>query len=127
MKLFLGLLVTVLLLLQYRLWVSEDGLREVVHLRDAVAAQQAENATLAERNGQLAAEVVDLRSGNTALEERARNDLGMVGAHETFYQVVPTGGAPLPAVAPGPPGQPGQPATPAPAVTQAPLQQATAP
>jgi cell division protein FtsB len=122
MKLFLGLLVTVLLLLQYRLWLSEDGLREVVHLRDAVAAQQAENATLGERNGQLAAEVVDLRSGNTALEERARNDLGMVGTHETFYQVVPTGGAPLPAAVPGQPD-----AAPSPGVAPAPLQQATAP
>jgi cell division protein FtsB len=107
MKFLVGLLVALLILLQYRVWLSDGGLREVVHLRAAVAAQEAENATLTERNLQLAAEVRDLRSGTAALEERARNDLGMVGRGETFYQVVPPGtplssraGAPLPVRAP---------------------------
>lgn len=91
MKLLAGLLLTLLLLLQYRLWISENGVREAVHLRAAVAAQQAENESLARRNRELAAEVLDLRSGSAALEERARNDLGMIGRAETFYQVVPPG------------------------------------
>lgn len=108
MKLLVGLLVTLLLLLQYRLWLSENGVRESMHLHAAVAAQQAENETLARRNRELAAEVMDLRSGSAALEERARNDLGMIGRAETFYQVVPPGtplsarpgGVPTPAEAP---------------------------
>lgn len=91
MKFLAGLLLTLLLLLQYRLWLSENGVRESVHLRAAVAAQQTENDTLAQRNRELAAEVLDLRSGSAALEERARNDLGMIGRAETFYQVVPPG------------------------------------
>ncbi len=78
-----------LLLLQYRLWMSGDGVREVWRLRAAVSAQQSENARLAERNRQLAAEVRDLKQGYAALEERARSDLGMVAGNETFYQVVP--------------------------------------
>ena len=82
-------LLVALLLLQYRLWLSGDGVREVWRLRAAVAAQQAENARLAERNRQLAAEVRDLKQGYAALEERARSDLGMVAGNETFYQVVP--------------------------------------
>jgi cell division protein FtsB len=78
-----------LLLLQYRLWLSGDGVREVWRLRSSVAVQQSENTRLLERNHQLGAEVRDLKQGYAALEERARSDLGMVAGNETFYQVVP--------------------------------------
>ncbi len=76
-------------LLHYRLWLSRDGVREVLRLRTAVASQQQLNATLAERNRELAGEVRDLKQGYAALEERARSDLGMIAGNETFYQVVP--------------------------------------
>jgi len=89
MKWLAAALGIVLLLLQHRLWMSADGVREVSRLEAAVARQQADNAQLSERNKQLAAEVRDLKSGVTALEERARSDLGMIAANETFYQVVP--------------------------------------
>jgi cell division protein FtsB len=89
MKWLAAALLAALLLLQYRLWLSDDGVREVVRLKGAVATQQAENATLLERNRQLAAEVRDLKQGYAALEERARADLGMIAGNETFYQVVP--------------------------------------
>lgn len=90
MKVVLGCLLVVLAFLQYRLWLSDDGMREVWHLGTAVEAQRAENAVLAERNAQLKAEVADLKQGLTALEERARHDLGMISVTETFYQVVDT-------------------------------------
>jgi cell division protein FtsB len=90
MKFLVAALLSALVLLQYRLWVSHEGLREVWHLQQAVENQRAENAVLGERNAQLKAEVADLKQGLTALEERARNDLGMVGSNETFYQVVDT-------------------------------------
>jgi cell division protein FtsB len=83
-------LVAVLALLQYRLWVSDEGMREVWHLAGAVESQRADNAVLAERNAQQKAEVADLKQGLTALEERARHDLGMITVTETFYQVVDT-------------------------------------
>jgi cell division protein FtsB len=89
MKWLAAALAVVLILLQYRIWVSDNGVRQVERLRQAVAAQQAEDAQLAERNRQLAAEVRDLKTGMDALEERARSDLGMIGRNETFYQVVP--------------------------------------
>ena len=88
MRVLAGLLLTALVLLQYRLWVADDGFREVWQLETAVAAQQSENDTLRQRNNQLKAEVQDLKKGLSALEERARHDLGMVGVSETFYQVV---------------------------------------
>jgi cell division protein FtsB len=88
MKLVVTTLLAALFLLQYRLWVSDEGMREVWHLRQAVENQAAENAVLSERNAQMRAEVADLKQGLTAVEERARNDLGMIAANETFYQVV---------------------------------------
>lgn len=89
MKWLAAALFTTLLMLQYRLWLSNDGVREVLRLKSAVAVQQQQNDQLAERNRELAAEVRDLKQGDAALEERARADLGMIGGNETFYQVVP--------------------------------------
>jgi len=94
MRIFALILLIVLVLLQYRLWFSDSGVREVRRLEQAVATQKEENATLEARNGQLAAEVKDLKEGLDAVEERARSDLGMVGANESFYQVVTPDPAP---------------------------------
>lgn len=78
-------LVAVLVLLQARLWLAEDGLRGVAQLREQLVQQRAENRRMAERNRRLEAEVGDLRKGFAALEERARSDIGLIGATETFY------------------------------------------
>jgi cell division protein FtsB len=82
-------LLAVVLGLQYRLWLSGDGVREVARLSEAVERQKAENDELVARNQQMVAEVSDLKAGMTAIEERARSELGMIGRNETFYQVVP--------------------------------------
>ena len=96
MRILAAVLAVALLLLQYRLWLSDQGLREVARLQSAVEAQASANREQAARNRQLAAEVTDLKVGLTALEERARSELGMVGNSETFYQVV-TAATPVPA------------------------------
>jgi cell division protein FtsB len=88
MKYLAAALLIVLVLLQYRLWFSDGGMREVSQLRAEIAAQRQENESLRERNRTLAAEVQDLKKGTVAIEERARTDLGMIGKGETFYQVV---------------------------------------
>jgi cell division protein FtsB len=89
MKWFAATLALALVLLQYRLWLSEDGVRGVLQMQTAVTAQRHMNDSLAERNLQLAAEVRDLKQGYAALEERARSDLGMIAGNESFYQVAP--------------------------------------
>jgi len=92
-----------LVLLQYRLWVSDQGQREIWRLTQEVEAQAAANAEQRERNGQLLAEVTDLKVGLAALEERARSELGMVGNSETFYQIVSSATAVPATAAPAPP------------------------
>src|SRR5271155_3973237 len=101
MRIFAAILSVALVLLQYRLWVSDQGMREVSRLQASVDAQRAANREQDGRNRQLGAEVANLKGGLTALEERARSELGMVGASETFYQVVTasTPAAPAPASA----------------------------
>lgn len=75
--------------LQAKLWIADDGYQKTLKLRAAVAEQRDLNDSLRERNGALDAEVINLKEGRDAAEERARTDLGMIGEHETFYQVVP--------------------------------------
>src|SRR5580700_10540140 len=89
MKWLAAALLVAVILLQYRVWLSEDGVHEVAQLRQAVDVQRTENEQIVERNRQLAAEVRDLKTGMDALEERARSDLGMIAHNETFFQVVP--------------------------------------
>jgi cell division protein FtsB len=89
MKWFFVVFAALVLLLQYRIWLSPSGVSEVLQLRGAVATQTTENERLIQRNRQLAAEVHDLKQGFGALEERARSELGLIAASETYYQVVP--------------------------------------
>ena len=85
--LFAGLLV-LFITLQLTLWFGEGGLAEVRQLRLKIEQQQAENVRLNERNAALEAEVKDFKQGLAAIEERARNELGMIKKDETFFQII---------------------------------------
>ncbi len=82
------------LAMQARLWLSDDGYRKTRELRSAVAEQRQQNQSLKKRNVALDAEVLNLKNGREAAEERARTDLGLIGNKETFYQVVPATNTP---------------------------------
>ena len=88
MKRLILILVALLALLQYRLWFSPGGMSDVSELNKAKQAQVEENERLRERNAALAAEVIDLKHGLEAVEERARSDRGMVRSDEVFYQII---------------------------------------
>jgi cell division protein FtsB len=88
MNKLLLLLVLLLLYLQYQLWIGDGSLQDVWELHQEVELQRQENVELRERNAALEAEVTDLQQGLDAIEEHAREDLGMVKEGETFYQVV---------------------------------------
>jgi len=79
----------VLILLQFKLWLGEGGFTEVARLETRVEDQRLQNNELLQRNDQLQAEVEDLRDRLGAVEERARNELGLIKPDEQFYQVVP--------------------------------------
>ena len=81
------------LAMQGQLWLSEDGFRKTRNLRDSVVEQRSQNQALRDRNESLDAEVINLKEGREAAEERARTDLGMIGKTETFYQVIPADGS----------------------------------
>ncbi len=103
LRVLLLLLALLLGLLQYKLWFGNGGQREVEAMRALVAGQEAENLKLQQRNEALKAEVENLKSGEAAVEERARSELGMVKPGETFYRVIEDGKAPPAAPAPVPP------------------------
>jgi len=89
MRFLMIVLALVLALLQARLWLSNGGLREVWRLEAEVVRRAEDNGRLGARNAALEAEVRDLKQGLAAAEERARTDLGMIHAGETFYQIAP--------------------------------------
>ena len=82
------MLLLVLAGLQYKLWLGEGGLGEARALEQRVSEQRTENARLQQRNDALEAEVEDLKSGEAAVEDRARSELGMIKPGEVFYRVV---------------------------------------
>ncbi len=88
MRLLFLLLLTLLVWLQYRLWFGEGGAYATVSLQHKVEQQVKENDGLQQRNARLTAEVENLKSGESAAEERARSELGMIKPGETFYRVV---------------------------------------
>jgi len=89
MRVVTVILFVVLILLQFKLWLGEGGFREVARLETRVEGQQQQNVSLLQRNAELQAEVEDLRERLDAVEERARNELGLIKPAEKFYQVVP--------------------------------------
>ncbi len=85
MKWLLAILSVLLLGLQYRLWFGDGNLPSVWSLQHNIAEQQTANQLLIDRNNALRAEVDDLKQGTSALEERARSEMGMVKRGETFF------------------------------------------
>ena len=87
-KLINGLLLCLLIVIQYGLWAGQSSLGNYLQLKQDVAEQREENTRHQARNQILYAEIDDLRNGKEAVEERARNQLGMIREGEIFYRVV---------------------------------------
>ncbi|MDR3480309.1 MAG: cell division protein FtsB [Burkholderiaceae bacterium] len=87
MRLIALCLLTLLLLIQYPLWLGKGGWLRTWDLQRQVAAAQKKNEELKARNAKLASEVSDLKDGTGAVEERARLELGMIKNDEIFVQI----------------------------------------
>jgi cell division protein FtsB len=88
MKMLNGLLVLLIVLFQYQLWLGDGSARALNLLEVDLDSQRASNDELELRNKQLEIEVLDLKNGLEAVEERARAELGMIGERETFYLII---------------------------------------
>lgn len=88
MRWLLTIMSLLLLFLQYPLWFGDASLPDAWHLQSRIEAQITENNALLERNQLLEAEVVNLKKGLDVVEEKARNELGMIKQNETYYQVI---------------------------------------
>ena len=95
MKIVVVVMVALLVALQYRLWYGRGNLLEVKHLEEIKYEQIEHNQRLSERNQALAAEVLDLKQGMEAIEEKARSEMGMIKNSETFYQIVDKAESPV--------------------------------
>lgn len=90
MKWLSVILLLILLVLQYRLWIGDGSIAHVVRLDRELQRQNAANERLQERNRILAIEVEDLKEGLNSVEERAREEMGMIKNGETFYMLIET-------------------------------------
>ena len=89
MKIVGAILVSLIVLIQYPLWLGKGGWLTAWRLENKLETEKAKSAKLETRNAALAAEVRDLKQGSEAIEERARYELGMVRPDEVFFQIVP--------------------------------------
>ena len=88
MKILALALLILLVWLQYKIWLQDGGIPEVLQLQQEVESVKAEVDKLEERNASLDAEVQDLKKGLDAIEERARSEMGMIKEGEVYYQVI---------------------------------------
>lgn len=89
MRTLIALLLLVFAALQYRLWFGQLSITDYLRQQEEIATQQASNQELIKRNRMLLADVNDLRQGLEAIEERARNELGLIAEDEVFFRIVP--------------------------------------
>ena len=81
------ILVLLLLIVQWQLWTGRGSVRDVAQLQQKLAEQKDSNARAAHANERLTSEVNDLKEGLEMVEERARQELGMVKPNEVFVQI----------------------------------------
>ena len=87
-RFFIAILFVFFLIIQFDIWVKDDGLNRVKELQQMINSQSEENQRLKLRNQQLEREIEELKSGTESIEEKARTDLGMIKEGEEFYLIV---------------------------------------
>lgn len=77
-----------LVLIQYKIWFNPQGLSETLELKKFIHKQETINAQEQQKNVNLKKSIDKFKQNNSDVEDRARNDLGMIKQGETFYQVI---------------------------------------
>ena len=87
MRLVTIVLIILFLLLQVDIWIKKDGYKRKVELTETIEMQTEANKEMKIRNNQLQQEIIDLRNGTEAIEEKARTEMGMIKEGEEFYLI----------------------------------------
>jgi cell division protein FtsB len=87
MRLVTIVLIILFLLLQVDIWIKKDGYKRKVELAEMIEIQTEANKEMTIRNNQLQQEIIDLKNGTEAIEEKARTELGMIKEGEEFYLI----------------------------------------
>ena len=87
MRLVTIVLIILFLLLQVDIWIKKDGHKRKVELAEMIEIQTEANKEMTIRNNQLQQEIVDLKNGTEAIEEKARTEMGMIKEGEEFYLI----------------------------------------
>lgn len=88
MRLLLLILLTLCAALQYRLWFGQHSVKEYLQHKEELRTHQQSNLELQKRNKMLQADVADLQQGLDSIEERARNELGLIKQDEVFFRLL---------------------------------------
>lgn len=75
--------------IQYRIWWGEGSHREIEQLQAKITEQKEQNDLLEKENQILKKEIQALKTNPKVLEEKARENLGLVKRGETFYRIIP--------------------------------------
>ncbi|TQV71581.1 cell division protein FtsB [Aliikangiella marina] len=89
MKILGSIFAVLIIILQYRIWLGDNGAPEIEKLKQQIQQQQQENSALKEQNELLRKEIQALRKNPALLEEIAREQLGLIKPNETFYRIIP--------------------------------------
>ena len=87
-KILIVILILFIVQLQYRLWIGEGNVRQLQKSQQQLDILKKEVAEKKERNDALYAEMLDLRKGGVAIEERARYELGMIRKMRLFFRLL---------------------------------------
>lgn len=88
MRWLIATLIIILVLLQGRLWFGEGSIPHKLDLDRQLATQREQNQVLKTRNLLIAKEIESLKTNSDSIEEKARQNLGMIKKNETFYLVI---------------------------------------
>ena len=91
MRIVIAIMFLVFVALQFDFWRGQGSVIDYFRLQQLVEQQKKENTNLTMRNDLLANEVKTLKEGDEAIEEHARNELGLVKKNETFYHIIENG------------------------------------
>ena len=86
-RLLPAILLALLVVFQGQLWLGKGGIPTVAELERKLQEQHTANDKARLVNEQLSAEINDLKEGLNMVEERARNELGMVKPSEIYVQI----------------------------------------